>query len=114
LAPLAQTKTTVATLTTLQQTIASANNGLSLSFTIVGTQVSQQLAQSQTCSLFSLIANATTQAQSLANASGLHLGSITAISGNTSTAVGTPPPSPYASSTPPPCSITVRFAAARF
>lgn len=114
LAPLAQTKTTVATLTALQQSIKTANNGLTLSFTIGGTQVSQQLAQSQTCSLTSLIANATTQAQTMANASGLHLGSITAISGSVSTMVGSVAASPYANVTPPPCSITVRFAAARF
>ena len=53
-----------------------ANNGLTLSFSIVGTQVSQQLAQSQTCSLSSLITAATTQAQSLAAAGGFTLGSI--------------------------------------
>jgi Protein of unknown function (DUF541) len=114
LAPLAQTKTTVATLTALQQSIMSANNGLTLSFNITGTQISQQLAQSQTCSLTALIADATTQAQSLANASGLHLGSITAISGSTATTMGTASPSPYAYINPQPCLITVRFAAARF
>ena len=53
--PLTNTKSTVASLTTLQQNIAKANNGLTLSFSIVGTQVSQQLAQSQTCSIPSLL-----------------------------------------------------------
>lgn len=101
--PLANTKATVATLTTLQQTIAKMSNGLTLSFSIVGTQVSQQLAQSQTCSLSGLIASATTQAQSLASAGGLMLGSIVAISSSTSNFVA----SPYAVAST--CAITVTF-----
>jgi uncharacterized protein YggE len=106
-APLANTKATVATLTTLQQNIAKQNNGLALLFSLSGTQVSQQLAQTQTCSLAALIASATTQAQSLATASGLTLGSILAMSSSTSNFVS----SPYASL--PACAITVKFNASR-
>jgi Protein of unknown function (DUF541) len=100
---LTNTKATVASLTTLQQTLSMQNNGLALSFSIVGTQVSQQLAQSQTCSLSALLTSATTQAQSLAAAGGLTLGSILAMSSSTSNVAS----SPYA--TAPPCTITVKF-----
>jgi uncharacterized protein YggE len=101
--PLANTKATVASLTTLQQNIAKMNNGLTLSFSIAGTQISQQLAQSQTCSLSGLIASATTQAQNLANAGGLTLGTILAMSSSTSNYAA----SPYAA--PATCAITVTF-----
>lgn len=115
-APLANTKATVASLTTLQQNIAKANNGLTLSFSIVGMQVSQQLAQSQTCSFSNLIATATMQAQALAAVGGVTLGSILALSSSTSNVTSS---SNYVGvgavvyesvySTPPPCAITVKF-----
>jgi len=114
---LTNTKATIATLTTVQQNIAKLNNGMTLSFNIVGTQVSQQLAQSQTCSLAGLIASATTQAQSLANASSLTLGSILALSSATSS-VGSATQgivevgafvSTLSSAIPPPCAVTVKF-----
>ena len=113
-APLANTKATVASLTTLEQNIAKANNGLTLSFSIVGTQISQQLAQSQTCSFPALIASATTQAQALAAAGGVTLGSILAISSSTSGAASAnfilgAFSATYTSATPPPCAITVKF-----
>ncbi len=117
--PLANTKATVASLTTLQQNVSQMNNGLQVSFSIVGTQVSQQLAQSQTCSLPGLVTAATTQAQSLAAAGGVTLGSILALASSTSNVVSTSTPtlvsslgfvSSVSSSTiPPPCSITVKF-----
>jgi len=120
-APLTNTKATVATLTTLQQNITKANNGLALSFSIIGTQVSQQLAQSQTCSLPGLIASATTQAQALAAAAGVTLGSIAALSSSTANVSSS---SSYVGlgaivatnvySAPAPCAITVRFNVTRF
>lgn len=122
--PLTKTKDTVASLTTLQQSIAKANAGLTLSFSIAGTQVSQQLAQSQTCSLPGLIADATAQAQSLAAAGGLYLGAITAMSSATSNVASSPQGlvisgayvSAFSSAltAPPPCAITVKFVATRF
>jgi len=121
--PLTNTKATVASLTTLQQNIAKLNNGLTLSFSIVGTQISQQLAQSQTCSLPALVVSATTQAQSLASAGGLTLGPIIAMSGTTSNAVSSSPSIVVNGSfssfsgigvAAPPCAITVRFSATRF
>jgi len=108
LVPLTNTKTIVASLNTLQQNIAKVNNGLMLSFIIEGTQVSQQLAQSQTCSLSALVTAATTQAQNLAAAGGLTLGSITALSGSSSTGVS----DPYATSSS--CAITVKFNVTRY
>jgi uncharacterized protein YggE len=105
--PLTTMTATVASLTMLEQTIGAQNSGLTLSFNIVGTQVSPQLAQSQTCSLSGLIASATTQAQSLAAAGGVTLGSIIALSSSTSNVTA----NPYG--TPPPCSITATFSVAR-
>lgn len=98
-APLTSTTATVAMLTTLQQNIAQQNPSLKLSFSIQGTQVSAQQQQSQPCSISDLLANAKSQAQTLANAGGLALGRIIAISG-----VG---------SNPPYCSITVSYAVSR-
>ncbi len=92
-APLANTKATVASLAALQQNFTQQNNGLTLSFSVTGTQVSQQLVQSQPCSITGLITAATTQAQSLAAASGFTLGGILALS----------------SSTPSPCAISVKY-----
>jgi len=121
--PLANTKATVASLTTLEQTIANLNSGLTLSFSIVGTEVSQQLAQSQTCSLSGLIATATTQAQALAAAGSLTLGSILAMSSSTSNVISSPT-SIFVSGTftsasigttiPAPCAITVKFNVTRY
>ncbi len=91
----------------LEQTIGAQNSGLTLSFTISGTQVSPQLAQSQTCSLSNLIASATTQAQSIAAAAGVMLGPINAMSSLTSNVVA----NPYAAA--PPCTITVTFGVTR-
>ncbi len=117
-APLANIKATVASLTTVQQNIAKLNNGLTMSFSIVGTQVSQQLVQSQTCSLSGLITAATTQAQNLAAASGLTLGAILAMSSSTANSVFTPTnivsgpgyvSTIPGSAVPPPCTITVKF-----
>ncbi|HEX5227364.1 MAG TPA: SIMPL domain-containing protein [Bryobacteraceae bacterium] len=114
--PLANTKATVASLTTLEQNIAKGKNGLALSFSIAGTQVSQQLAQSQTCSYSDLVASATTQAQALATAGGVTLGSILALSSATGNVASGPGyvnlvgfVLPNAASAP--CAITVKFAA---
>jgi uncharacterized protein YggE len=114
--PLTNTQATVASLTTLQQNIAKANSGLTLSFSIAGAAVSQQLAQSQNCSLPSLITSATTQAQALAAAAGLQLGAILALASSTSSALSSsqlvaagPYVSTILSSVPPPCGVTVKF-----
>jgi uncharacterized protein YggE len=79
-APLANLSATIDSLAKLQQTIAQNNSGLTLTFSVNGTQVSQQLQQSQSCSNADLIADATAQAQKLAAAAGLTLGPIRELS----------------------------------
>jgi uncharacterized protein YggE len=71
---------TIGALTKLEETIAQNNSGLALTFSVNGTQVSQQLQQSQTCSNSDLIADATAQAQKLAAAAGVTLGPILKLS----------------------------------
>jgi hypothetical protein len=119
--PLTKTKDTVATLTALQQNIGQKNPSLTLSFSIQGTQVSQQLLQSQTCSIPDLLADARTQAQTLAAAGGVTLGTILAMSSPTSS-VATAARQDYplntgissSSAFGPPCVLTVKFAVLRF
>jgi hypothetical protein len=117
--PLTKTKDTVAALTAVQQNIAQNNKSLKLSFSIQGTQVSQQLLQSQTCSLPDLLTDARTQAQKLADASGVTLGAILAMSSPASSVATAAYPintgisfsSTFASA---PCVVTVKFAVTRF
>jgi hypothetical protein len=105
-APLDNTKGTVATLIALQQSVAAKNSSLALSFSIQGTQVSQQAQQSQPCVISSLLSDARSQAQTLAAASGRALGRIMAMLSSTSnTTAGSSQPS-----APPPCTVTVTFA----
>lgn len=78
--PIASLTATIGSLTTLEQTIGQNNSGLALTFSVNGTQVSQQLQASQTCSNADLIADATAQAQKLAAAAGATLGQILKLS----------------------------------
>ncbi|HJT86737.1 MAG TPA: hypothetical protein VJ732_02750 [Bryobacteraceae bacterium] len=94
-APVSQLKATSAALIALEQSIAKGNTGLSLSFSVSGTQIS---AAQSSCNLAGLVADARSQAQQRANAAGLSLGSLLGLSSVTSTSV------------PGPCSLTARFA----
>lgn len=96
IAPLSSTKDTIAMLTGLQQSLTQQKHGLTLSFAVQGTQVSQQALQSQTCAIADLIADTRSQAQTLAAASGRALSGILAMSSLTSTS--------------PVCTLTVKFA----
>jgi hypothetical protein len=78
--PLSSLTATIGSLTKLEQTITQNNSGLMLTFRVNGTEVSQQLGQSQSCSNSELIADATTQAQKLAAAAALTLGAIAKLS----------------------------------
>jgi hypothetical protein len=78
--PLSNLSATIGSLTKLQQAIPQNNSGLTLTFTVNGMQVSQQLQQSQSCSNADLIADATAHAQKLAAAAGLTLGTILKLS----------------------------------
>src|SRR5581483_2348263 len=70
--PLTNLTTTLASLVQLQQAIGQNTSGLTLTFSVTGTQVSQQ----QSCSDSDLIADATAQAQKLTSAAGRTLGPI--------------------------------------
>jgi hypothetical protein len=81
--PIAKLTTTIGSLTQLQQNIGQNNSGLTLTFTVDGTQASQlsrQMQQSQPCSNSELIADATAQAQKVAAAAGFTLGPILTLS----------------------------------
>jgi hypothetical protein len=86
--PIAKLATTIGSLTQLQQNITQNNSGLTLTFTVQGTQasqLSQKLQQSQPCSSADLIADATAQGQKLTAAAGLTLGPIIRLSNAPST-----------------------------
>jgi len=115
--PFAQMKATVGALTSLQQSIMQANSGFTLSFSVQGTQVSASLQQSQTCSITGLIADATAQAQKLAAAAGLNLGSILALSSGASVPVYSFESIGALTSQlalPQRCALTVKFSVTRF
>jgi uncharacterized protein YggE len=95
-APLTKNKDTIAILTSLQQTIAKKNNGVTMSFSIQGTRTSVQ--PPQTCAQSDLLTDARTQAQKLADGAGVSVGNILAMSSST-----------YAT-----CSLTVKFALLRY
>ena len=120
--PFAQMKATVTALTSLQQSILQANSAFTLSFSVQSAQVSTSLLQSQTCNIAGLIVDATAQAQKLAAAAGLSLGSILAMSSNTSSPVSNNSV-PLATigtfssgtlTTPQNCALTVKFTLTRF
>ena len=117
-------KATVAALTSLEQSIIHANSGFTLSFSVQGAQVSSGMQQSQTCSIPDLIADASAQAHKLANAAGLTLGSILAMSSVASNPVenNNVPAAIFGTgsfvsnflTTPQSCVLTVKFALTRF
>ena len=74
--PIGNLTANISSLVKLQQTITQNNSGLNLTFLVDGTQVSQQLWQSQSCSNADLISDATVQAQKVAAAAGVTLGPI--------------------------------------
>ena len=117
--PLAKIGSAIKTLTAFQQTIGQNKSGFTLSFSIVGTRVSPQLQMTQTCVLADIIADAQTQAQKVASAAGLGVGSILALSSPVITSVssGTTVPVPTIVSqltSPPVCTVTVKFGLTRF
>jgi uncharacterized protein YggE len=109
LAPLANTRSAVSTLTALQKSVTQANPAWGASFSLQGSQVSQRAQQTQTCDLAGVIGDARTQAQNLATAAGRTLSGILALSTNTNSTIGTPV-SLYAVSGSPSCLVTVKFA----
>ena len=106
--PLSQMKSTVATLTKLQQNIGNKSSGLTLSFSVRGTQVSQQLQQSQPCSVTDLVSDARAQALKIATAAGVSVGGIIGLSSVTGSTAIVPP-----NLIPSGCTMTVKFALVR-
>jgi len=92
--PLTQLKNTAASLLSLQKTIGQNASGLTLSFSVQGTQVSSQLMQS--CDFASLMATARTEAQNIAAASGFTTGAVVGLTGSVSQSI-------------PSCSLTATF-----
>jgi hypothetical protein len=92
--PVAQIQNTTASLLALQKNIAQNNSGLTLSFNLQGTQVSQQLQG--TCDFVGLMNNARSEAQSIAGATGFTPGAVVALAGSITQST-------------PGCSMTVTF-----
>jgi len=88
--PISKVKDTTASLAALATKLPQNNSGLSLTFSLQGTETSQ----SPGCNLSDLVASARTQAQQLASAAGLLVGLIQSLS----------------TSAPGSCLLTVRFA----
>lgn len=87
-----------------------------MTFSVQGTQVSQQLQQSQPCVISDLLANARMQAQSLAAAAGFTLDVILAMSSTVSTTVSNQAAtlsSFLLGASTAPCTVTVKFAVVR-
>jgi hypothetical protein len=107
LTPLAGIKSTLAVLSALQKSAPMANNVLSVTYSLQGTQVSPQLQQSQVCDVAGLINDARLNAQDLAASGGRVLGGMLALASSSVTAVSAPL---YATPPSDPCTATVEFA----
>ena len=107
--PLTQLKATATMLTTLQQDVGKKNSGLTLTFSVQGTRVSQQLQQSQVCSVADLLSDASAQAQKMASAAGVSLGGILAMSSVTTSSSSSGLAGLSAPLFAPTCSLTVKF-----
>jgi hypothetical protein len=89
--PFSKMKETAMALASLQQTIAQKNSGLSVSVGLPALSVSPELQASQKCSNRDLVADARAQAEKLASAAGLAVGSILSIApGGNLVGVGVP------------------------
>jgi hypothetical protein len=103
--PLTNTKATVATLTNLLSTVAKANAGLAVSFSLQGTQVSPQAAQSQPCAFPDLLSDAQAKAQALASSASRFVSGILALATSISNQTG---------ATSQTCTATVKFSLVGF
>lgn len=78
--PISKIKNTIATFTSLQQSIGRRGPAFALRFSVQDMQVSSELRQSQPCSISDLMADARAQAQKLVTTAGLFLGPVVALS----------------------------------
>ena len=108
--PLSNLKATLGQLSALQTAVAQKDNGMSVVYSLRGTQTSPQALAKQNCAAVDLLADARAQAQKLAVAAGLSVGAVVAVNGSS---VVTPPASAFTSGTvQPSCTLTVKFALA--
>jgi uncharacterized protein YggE len=110
--PLAKVKDTLTTLGNVQQALAKKGNGIAMSFGVQGAQAATQPDPSQSCSLTDLIADGRAQAQKLANAAGLSVGNILAMSSSVTSAISGAG-SLGTRVTLPNCSLSIKFALLR-
>jgi hypothetical protein len=103
--PLTNTKATVATLTNLQSAVAKANSGLTVSFSLQGTQVSPQAAQLQPCAFPDLLSDAQAKAQTLVTSASRFVSGILALATSISNQSG---------ATSQTCTATVKFSLVGF
>jgi uncharacterized protein YggE len=120
--PISKIKDTAAMLSSLQQSIGKNGSGLTLSFSVQGTQVSAAMQQAQACSTADLVSDARVQAQKLAASAGMSVGNILAMSSgivsvtqSSGVFVGIPiaglfPSSAISYPIGAPCTATVKFA----
>jgi uncharacterized protein YggE len=107
-APLSNPKTTLGQLAALQVAVGTKNNGMTVSYSLRGTQTSAQALAGQNCAASDLVSDARAQAQKMAVAAGLSVGAVVAVSG---ASVVTPPSGGFSAGTyQPSCSLTVKFA----
>jgi hypothetical protein len=110
--PFAQLKNTAAALAGLAQSITQNSSGLTLSFSVAGTQTSQL----PPCPIAGLISDAGSQAQNLAAGAGRSLGGILAMStatsnnGSSVAVIGIYAYTSLGSATSSSCSLTVKYA----
>jgi hypothetical protein len=112
-APLTNFKPVTTQLAALGQLLAQKKNGMSLSFSVQGAQVSGQAQQGVTCSAADLLTDAKAQAQKMATAAGAGLGGVLAMTGTTVTQAGVSNPFSSPVSVPS-CLMTVKFALTGF
>ena len=106
--PFSDMKSTIGLLSAVQKSVGAAKNGISVSFSVTGTAVSQQAQQAQQCSQTDLVSDARAQAQKLAAAAGKGVGAVLAMSsGVVTTAQGNGPVTSSVST--PACTLTVKF-----
>lgn len=113
IAPLSNLKNTVGQLSALQQIVAQKKNGMTVSFSVRGTQASAQALAAQNCAATDLVADARAQAQKMASAAGAAVGAVVAVSGSS---IATPAADAlFAAPTyQPSCTLTVKFALTGF
>jgi uncharacterized protein YggE len=88
--PFTTMKDTVTVLTQLQTSLGSVQGSQALTFSVVGTQISDDARAAQPCPLAALVSDARKQADAMAAAAGIRTGAILSMSDGSSTDGNTP------------------------